>query len=106
MAGEDFVHVELTAAGAKMAGAGKQLRVTVGRSSFLFKVGESQRVTRAYEWTALLKQKHYQGQPVFQISTAQTMQSPATTGPHVLTGPGVRAFGSQHHPAIAVHKET
>lgn len=68
MAGEDFVHVRLSADGERMAGAGKQVRIVRGRGHFLFKVGEAQRVTRAYEWNVLLRHDRFEGRPVFELA--------------------------------------
>ena len=112
MAGEDFVHVQLSAAGVKMAGAGGCVRITAGRSSsFLFVVGQSQRVTKAYEWNALLQNERFQGQPIFElVNPAPVAAKPVVTVrpavPHVpVMGPGLPPeFGIQHHPAIAAVK--
>jgi hypothetical protein len=80
MAGEDFVHVRLSPAGEKMAGKGGVVRITKGRCSFEFKVGVSQRVTSAYEWNTLLKSVRFQGEPVFEETTAPTSDEPAGAG--------------------------
>jgi hypothetical protein len=115
VAGEDFVHIQLSAAGVKMAGTGGQVRITAGRGSFVFVVGQSQRVTKAYEWNVLLKNERFQGQPILELTAAA---APATSsssssarvvvhpahGP--VMGPGLPPeFGVQRHPAIAAVKE-
>jgi len=68
MAGEDFVHVKLSAAGKKMAGEAGALRLVVGRGHFFFQGDEVLRVTRAYEWEVLLKNETFQGEPMFELA--------------------------------------
>lgn len=77
MAGEDFVHIRLSPAGEKMAGKGGQIQIVAGRGSFIFKIGVSQRVTSGYEWNKLLKNRSYQGQPIFEVTAAPTANEPA-----------------------------
>lgn len=75
MAGEDFVHVKLSAAGEKLAGEGKQVRLLHGRAHFLFTVGQSQRVTRAYEWNVLLRNEVFEGEPIFEIAVEEAVNA-------------------------------
>ena len=77
MAGEDFVHVRLSPAGEKMAGNGGQVRITKAHCSFLFKAGQSQRITRAYDWNCVLKDHQFEGQPIFEETAAPTDNEPA-----------------------------
>ena len=77
MAGEDYVHIRLSPAGEKLAGKGGQVQIVAGRCSFIFKVGVSQRVTSAYEWNKVLKNRCYQGQPIFEVTAAPTANEPA-----------------------------
>ena len=76
MAGEDFVHVKLSAAGKKMAGEAGVLRLVVGRGHFLFKGDEVLRVTRAYEWEVLLKDETFQGEPMFELAEQPAADHP------------------------------
>jgi hypothetical protein len=127
VAGEDFVHVQLSAAGVKRAGPGGQLRITAGRnSSFVFQVGQSLRVTRAYEWNVLLKQEQFEGQPIVELATATSTVSATTAvkpyvapvtdpvgshasalpaGQHPAMELGIEVFGIQHHPPIAAKEK-
>jgi hypothetical protein len=109
MAGEDFVQVQLSAAGVKMAGAGGTVQIVIGRGNFSFKAGESQRVTNAYDWLVLLKDRRWNGQPIFEVApavaSAPTAPAPVVAPPPV-TAPrpevmahGVPGFGV--HPAVA-----
>jgi hypothetical protein len=68
MAGEDYVHVKLSAAGERLAGEGGTIQLATGRSYFKFKVGEPQRVTRAYEWEVVLRNERYEGEPIFIVA--------------------------------------
>jgi len=78
MAGQDFVHVQLTAAGAQMAGKGGYVRITRGRCEMTFSVGQAQRVTRAYDWNKVLSGVHFKGQPVFEIVPDASGNAPAS----------------------------
>ncbi|MBZ5533093.1 MAG: hypothetical protein LAO20_16810 [Acidobacteriia bacterium] len=71
----DFVNVRLTPFGAQQAGEGT-LRVTggggpgdsgSGHHDFIFKAGEAQRVTRAYDWERVLRHQHSNGHLLFEI---------------------------------------
>jgi hypothetical protein len=74
MAGEDFVHVKQSAAGEKLAGDGKQVRISHARVHMTFKVGETQRVTKAYEWNHILRHKTDGGEAIF-----ETVDAPVKT---------------------------
>ncbi len=87
MAGEDFVFVQMTEAGAKVAGAHK-LHVAIGRRHWEFLPGASGqphpaiRVERSFEWNAVLsKQVTPEGKPFFEVVAAAappTLSSAAT----------------------------
>ena len=68
MAGEDFVHVRMSAAGERMAGEGKRIQLVRGRRSFIFVAGEVQRVERNYEWVILLSDRKHEGELIFEIA--------------------------------------
>ena len=53
MAGNDFVQVQMSAAGVAFAGKGGVLRVENSRSHFLFTAGKAERVVKSYEWSYL-----------------------------------------------------
>ena len=74
MAGEDFVHVKLSAAGEKLAGEGGTVQIANGRSHFTFKSGEAQRIARAYDWNHFLQHERVGGEPLFEI--APPLQQP------------------------------
>ncbi len=79
MAGEDFIHVQLSPAGEKRAG-GAPIRIAVGRRVFVFKAGEAQRIDKSYEWGTLLSNEHYQGEPMFMVAPPKVeapVQQPA-----------------------------
>src|SRR5690242_19564453 len=90
MAGEDFVHVRLTAAGEQLAGKGSYVRICAGRCDFTFKVGETQRVTRAYESNKILRHEQHKGQPFFQI-VPETESEVAATAPATAASPSAAA---------------
>jgi hypothetical protein len=96
MAGEDFVQVQLSAAGVKMAGAGGVVHVTHTRPDLVFKAGAApQRVTRAFDWNAVLSQLRYQGQPIFEVAPA----SPAPAAKPVAAPPTLQQQFEREHPA-------
>ncbi len=102
MAGADFVQVQLSAAGVKMAGAGAVVRVVKAQSDFVFKAGVPQRVTLAWEWAKLLAPMKYQGQPIFEIVAATA--APATAGTAAVAAasaaaPSAPATVAPNHPA-------
>ncbi len=53
MAGNDFVQVQLTAAGIKLAD-GQPLRISQDRRSLVFTPGQTTRVERSFEWNHIL----------------------------------------------------
>lgn len=63
---KDFVKIRLSAAGAKLAGAGV-LRVHNAHGNHAFKAGQVVEVTRAYEWNKLLSQEKIGSDPIFEI---------------------------------------
>lgn len=76
-AGEDFVHVKLSPLGEKLAGEHEM--VVSDHSVFRFKAGETQRVTRAFDWEKVLKNQHQDGEPLFMLADAPApdVQAPA-----------------------------
>src|SRR5208282_1066067 len=89
MAGTDFVEVQLSAAGVKMAGASGTVGVHNGRRDFVFKAGVPQKVLAAYEWSHVLAPTLYQGQPVFELApaagSAAIPNAPAPAGGNVIS---------------------
>ncbi len=67
MSGEDFVDVQLSEFGAKWSG-GTMVRVHEGRHEFAFSPGQSQRVTRAFDWLVVLSRQKIDGHPLFEIA--------------------------------------
>ena len=63
---EDFVNVRLTEFGKERA-AGARIQVHAGNHSFYFEPGEVQLVTRAFDWNRVLKNEHFNGNPLFEI---------------------------------------
>ena len=64
MSGEDFVNVRLTEFGAGLG----QVTVHEGPREFVFKPGDVQRVTRAFEWERILSRQEQEGKPLFEIA--------------------------------------
>jgi hypothetical protein len=67
MRGEDFVHVRLSAAGEKLAD-GAPVHIGGGNYHFTFHPGESQRVTRAFDWVRVLSNEQIDGEPMFELA--------------------------------------
>jgi hypothetical protein len=72
----DFVQVQLSAAGLKLAGSGP-LKVANGTRSLTFTPGQTTKVERSYEWRAWLSTTTHNGDPLFEIAPAATI--PSTT---------------------------
>jgi hypothetical protein len=62
----DFVNVQLTRFGAKLAGDGK-LTVVEGGRVYEFLPGESQEVTKAFDWGMVLKNATIDGEQLFEL---------------------------------------
>ena len=79
MAGNDFVLVQLTAAGIAFA-EGHPLTLSNGRRTFTFKPGDAPaRVEKSYEWNVVLSKQHTPaGLPLFELAPAAAV--PAATG--------------------------
>lgn len=77
MAGEDFVHIKLSAAGERLAGEGKRVQLAHGRRHFDFTVGEPQRIDRSYEWGVLLRNEKHEGEAIFEIAPAAAVAAVA-----------------------------
>jgi hypothetical protein len=63
---EDFVNVQLTDLGKKIAGDAR-VQVHAGNHSFYFEPDEVKMVTRAFDWERVLKNEHFNGHPLFEI---------------------------------------
>lgn len=75
---DDFVNVRLTKLGEELSCG--QLQVHEGNHSFYFNAGETQRVTRVFDWERVLKTQHHHGHPLFEIvEPEQTNARPAKT---------------------------
>jgi hypothetical protein len=66
MGGNDWVEVRLSEFGREYAGDGP-VRVHEGPHEFVFKPGETQRVTRAFDWERILKPLAIGGRALFEI---------------------------------------
>jgi hypothetical protein len=62
----DFVTIQLSDAGKRMAGDGGVIGWANGRRHFAFKAGETQEVERSYEWNHLLRHEVFEGQPILE----------------------------------------
>lgn len=78
----DFVQVQLTAAGLKLAG-GSPLKVNNGFRSLTFTPGQTTKTEISFEWRAWLSTIAHNGEALFEIapdsSTSATNASSATT---------------------------
>jgi len=63
---DDWVNVQLTAAGEALAGEG-ELVIAGPRYEFRFRAGQPLRVTRAFDWGQILQHETHDGQPVFEV---------------------------------------
>jgi hypothetical protein len=73
----DFVQVQLTEAGLKLAGS-STLRVSNGRRSLVFTPGQTTKVERSYEWNAWLsRHAHADGSQLFEVVPPATTEPPA-----------------------------
>jgi hypothetical protein len=61
---DDFVNVRLTEFGAGLG----QVTVHEGPREFVFKRGDVQRVTRAFEWERVLSRQEQDGKKLFEIA--------------------------------------
>ena len=67
----DFVMVQLSEAGRRMAGEGGTVGWANGRRHFHFVAGEKQEVERSFEWNALLRHELYLGEPILEEVVAE-----------------------------------
>jgi hypothetical protein len=72
----DFVNVQLSAAGAQIAGADKPIRITTPHFSYVFTASGSTRVL-ASEWARLLSKEKIDGALILQLAPAVVVQVPA-----------------------------
>jgi hypothetical protein len=68
MTGSDWVQVRLTSFGEERAQGG-ELRIQEGNGGkgFVFRAGEAQRVTRAFDWEKVLKSWTFNGHALFEL---------------------------------------
>lgn len=62
----DFAMVQLSTAGARMAGEAGTVGWANGRRHFHFVAGEPQEVERSFEWNHLLRHERFEGEPMFE----------------------------------------
>lgn len=74
----DFVQVQLSAAGLKLAGSGP-LKVANGTRSLTFTPGQTTKVERSYEWRAWLSTTMRNGEPLFEIAPAAPAPAASTS---------------------------
>ena len=95
MAGEDYVQVQLTAAGVEMAGTGKYVRVLFANSDLTFDIGKPLRVTR-FEWSSL-RARLFKGQPIFEVVPSGAPAAAAAPAPS--PSPAAPAAVAPNHPS-------
>jgi hypothetical protein len=74
----DYVTVRLSEVGKKLA-AGGTLEVTTSTHRFIFRAGEDQEVTRAFDWERVLAKKSADGEPIFECVGAEPANSTSKT---------------------------
>ncbi len=119
MAGNDFVLVQLTAAGIALA-AGQPMRISGGRRTFIFGPGLAVRVERSYEWGVILSKYHSvtgdalcelapAGTPTVAPAATTAAATPAATPAAATTpatAPAQSSAESTTTPATVVAKES
>lgn len=78
-ADSDYVLAQLSAAGVEFAGADGVVRVANKHCSYTFRVGQKQRVTRAYEWMRFLTTFMHNGQPIFELASTSSENTATAT---------------------------
>ena len=98
----DWVDVRLTEFGARQAGDGV-LRISEGNGGegFQFRAGETQRVTRAFDWERVLKPWHHHGHPLFEIVPSAEEEAEVER----LNKLGIHATPGPDGPVVDVPKE-
>lgn len=87
----DFVQVQLTAAGLKLAGNGP-LKVQNGTRQLVFTAGQTTKTELSYEWRAWLQNVTHNGSPLFEIAPATSGTTTAAPAPAVAaTAPAASA---------------
>jgi hypothetical protein len=79
MAREDFVDVQLTAAGAALAGE-QTLGISTGRKRFEFTPGKPLNVEKSYEWNCCLANYRHNGDLLVELVPA-TQDAPKLDAP-------------------------
>jgi hypothetical protein len=77
MSGEDFINVRLTNFGAGLG----LVTVHEGPREFIFKPGDVQRVTRAFEWERILSRQEQDGQKLFEIAPSSGKGAASPSAP-------------------------
>lgn len=67
----DFVAIQLTAVGVKMAGAGATLRIAARHIAYTFKAGSTTQVLTS-EWTKFFSKQLYQGAAIFELAASSS----------------------------------
>jgi hypothetical protein len=96
MAGEDFITIQLSAAGVEFAGAGGVVAIRNSRREFEFHAGQPQKVLRAYEWSHILSPMMVGADPMFDVAPAvgsvalpiELVPASSTTAPESLAHEG------------------
>lgn len=70
---DDFINVRLTNFGAGLG----QVTVHEGPREFIFKPGDVQRVTRAFEWERVLSRQEQDGKKLFEVAPQPDESKPA-----------------------------
>ncbi len=80
----DFVTVQLSEAGKRMAGEAGTVGWANGRRHFSFKAGEPQEVERSFEWNHLLRHERFEGEPVLE-EVADALEVASDPAPETVT---------------------
>jgi hypothetical protein len=62
----DFITIQLSEAGRRMAGEAGTVGWANGRRHFHFKAGEAQEIERSYEWNHLLRHERFEGEAILE----------------------------------------
>jgi hypothetical protein len=68
----DFVTIQLSEAGRRMAGEAGTVGWANGRRHFHFVAGEPQEVERSFEWNHMLRHERFEGEPILEEILQQT----------------------------------
>jgi len=67
---DDFVQVQLTAAGKRLAGEHGIVRFANGRIHHEFRAGEAKEVYRGFDWNMVLQYECFEGEPILEMISA------------------------------------